>query len=90
MLLCCVTWGDGRKIADHGLGMDDMAREGRSLIMVGRKVVDHFIRESKLFKICSYSSRLQGPLLRHCMLWRYYKGFSNSHSVVLCVTPHVG
>ncbi len=22
--LCCVIGGDGRKIADHGLGMDDM------------------------------------------------------------------
>ncbi len=26
--LCCVIGGDGRKIADHGLGMDDMA-DGR-------------------------------------------------------------
>jgi len=73
-----VIGGDGRKIADHGLGMHDRPMVGTKVpIIVGRKVADHSIREGKLFKICPYSSRLRGPLLRHCMLWRYYKCFSN-------------
>jgi hypothetical protein len=74
-----VIGGDGREVADHGLGMDDMAPMigSKVPIIVGRKVADHSTREGKLFKICPYSSRLRGPLLRHCMLWRYYKGFSN-------------